>query len=226
MKKLFSTLAFVAISALSLNAQIKEGSILYDMKLEGVPADQAAMLGDMEMKITFKNGKSLSEMTSMMFTNQTLVDEKGMLMLMEQMGNKIAVKQTKEEMDKEAEKAKDKTPDPKIEYVNETKMIAGYECKKAIITIVDKNKKEEKMEMWYCEKFENPNKDGKGRGQAVMKGLKGIPFEYSGGQGAMKFKLTAKEVSEEPVADSKFNLSTEGYKVMTMEELKAMQGGK
>lgn len=228
MKKLFSTLAVVALTALSLNAQtIKEGYVLYDMKIEGMPADQAAMLGDMETKLYFKNGKVMSEVTSMMFSQQMTVDEKGMTMLMEQMGNKIAVKQTKEEMEKEAAKTKDKTPDPKIEYFDETKSIAGYDCKKAVVTMVNpKDKKEEKMEMWYCEKFDNPNKEGKGKGQAMMKGLKGMPFEYSGGQGAMKFKMTAKEVSTDPVSDSKFELSTEGYKVMTMDELKAMQGGK
>lgn len=226
MKKLFSTLAVVALTALSLNAQIKEGYILYDMKIEGLPPEQAAMMGDMETKVTFKNGKALTEVTSMMFSQQMVVDETGMTMLMEQMGNKIAMKQTKEEMEKAEAKVKDKPADPKIEYTNETKTIAGYECKKAIITTVGKDKKEEKMEMWYSDKFENPNKEGKGRGQNVMKGLKGMPFEYAGGQGGMKFKMTAKEVSTDPVADSKFVLSTEGYKVMTADELKAMQGGK
>lgn len=226
MKKLFSTLAVVALSVVSLNAQIKEGYILYDMKLEGLPPEQAAMIGDMETKVTFKNGKSLTEMTSMMFTNQTLSDENGVLMLMEQMGNKMAIKQSKEEMEKEEAKAKDKQADPKIEYINETKTIAGYECKKAIVTSIGKDKKEEKIEMWYSDKFENPNKEGKGRGQNIMKGLKGVPFEYAGGQGGMKFKMVAKEVSIEPVADTKFVLSTEGYKMMTMDELKAMQGGK
>jgi len=208
-KKLFSTLAVVAISIVSLNAQIKEGSITYDMKMEGLPPEQAAMMGDMELKSTFKNGKSLTEMSSMMFTNQTLIDDKGMTMLMEQMGNKIAIKQTKEEMAKEEAKVKDKPTDPKIEYINETKTIAGYECKKAIITMVGKDKKEEKMDVWYSDKFENTNKEGKGRGQGFMKGLKGVPFEYAGGQGGMKFKMLAKEVSVEPVADSKFELSTE-----------------
>ena len=58
-----------------------------------------------------------------------------------------------------------------------------------------------------------------------MKGLKGILFEYAGGSGGMKFKMVAKEVSIAPVADAKFILSTEGYKIMTMDELKAMQGG-
>ncbi len=193
MKKLFSTLAVVALTALSLNAQIKEGYVLYDMKIEGLPPEQAAMMGDMETKVTFKNGKALTEVTSMMFSQQMVVDETGMTMLMEQMGNKIAMKQTKEEMEKAEAKVKDKPADPKIEYTNETKTIAGYECKKAIITTVGKDKKEEKMEMWYSDKFENPNKEGKGRGQGVMKGLKGMPFEYAGGQGGMKFKMTAKD---------------------------------
>lgn len=226
MNKLFSTLAVVALSALSLNAQIKEGIITYAMTMEGLPPEQAAMIGDMELKSTFKNTMVLTEMSSMMFTNQTLVDDKGMVMLMEQMGNKIAVKQTKEEMEKEEAKQKEKPADPKIEYTTETKTIAGYECKKAIVTMVGKDKKEEKMEIWYSDKFENLNKEGKGRGQSFMKGLKGVPFEYSGAQGPMKFKMVAKEVSIEPVADSKFELSTEGYKMMTMDELKAMQGGR
>lgn len=229
MKKIITTLAVIATTALSLTAQIKEGTIKYDMKIEGMPAEQAAMLGDMEMKITFKNDKALTEMTSMMFTNQTSVDDKGMVMLMEQMGNKIAVKQTKEEMDKmaakEKEKEKEKPVDPKFEYTTETKMIAGYECKKVIVTMTKKDKTEEKVDIWVCDKFDNPNKEGKGRGQGIMKGLKGMPFEYSGGQGAMKFKLVAKEVTTEPVADSVFVLSTDGYKMMTMDELKAMQGG-
>ena len=121
MNKLFSTLAVVALSALSLNAQIKEGTITYAMTMEGLPPEQAAMIGDMELKSTFKNTMVLTEMSSMMFTNQTLVDDKGMVMLMEQMGNKIAVKQTKEEMEKEEAKQKEKPADPKIEYTAETK---------------------------------------------------------------------------------------------------------
>lgn len=225
MKKIIlSAVALTVLSFTSIKAQIKEGYILYDMKIEGLPPEQVAMIGDMETKVTFKNGKSLVEVNSMMFSQQASADDEGVVMLMEQMGNKIAIKQTKAEIEKE--EAKTKTPDPKIEYINETKMIAGYECKKAIVTIVDKDKKEVKTEIWYSEKFENPNKEGRGRGQNFMKGLKGAPLEYSSTMGAMKVKMIAKEVSTDPVSDSKFVLSTEGYKLMTMDELKAMQGGK
>jgi hypothetical protein len=225
MKKLFSTLAVVALSALSLNAQVKEGSVTYTTKIEGLPPEQAAMMGDMETKVTFKNDKILTDATSMMGSQTFYTDAKGMLMLIDQMGNKIAVKQTKEEMDKAT--AKDKAADPKIEYTTETKMIAGYECKKAIVTIIKKDKTEEKVDVWYSEKFQNHNKEGKGMGQAALRGLKGMAFEYSGnGFGGMKLKMVAKEVSVEPVADSKFELSTDGYKMMTIDELKAMQGGR
>lgn len=226
MKRLFSTLAAVTVAALSLTAQVKEGYVVYETKIEGLPPEQAAM-GESETKVYFKNGKTLMEMNSMMYSMQNLIDDKGMLMLVDQMGNKFAVKQTKEELEKEAAKNKEKTPDPKIEYTNETKMIAGYECKKAIVTTTNKDKKEEKMDMWYCEKIENPNKDGVGRGANIYKGIKGMPFEYSMNQQGLKILVTAKEVSTDPVSDSKFTLSTDGYKMMTMDEIKAMgKGGK
>lgn len=226
MKIKFLSLAFALMSVVSVSAQIKEGSVLYDMKIEGLPPEQAAMVGDMESKITFKNGKTLTEVNSMMSTQQIAADENGVVMLIEQMGNKIAIKQTKAEMEKEEAKSKDKPADPKVEYFNDTKTIAGYECKKAIVTIMDKDKKEHKSELWYSDKFENPNKEGKGKGQGVMKGIKGMPFEYSTTMGPMTIKMIAKEVSTDPVPDSKFNLSTDGYKLMTTDELKAMQGGK
>lgn len=224
MKKLFSTVAVVALSALSLNAQIKEGSITYAMTIEGLPPEQVAMMGDMEMKITFKENKSLLEVSTMMMTQQASVDENGMTLVVESMGNKMAVKQTKAEMDKEEAKSKDKSPDPKIEYTTETKMIAGYECKKAIVTmLVGKDKKEEKIEVWYSDKFNYLDKDGKTKGE--IKGLKGVPFEYISFRTGFKSKLMAKDVKLEPVKDDKFILSTEGCKMMTMDELKSMGRG-
>lgn len=226
MNKLFSTLAVVALSALSLNAQIKEGSITYAMTMEGLPPEQAAMMGDMEVKMIFKENKSLMEVSTMMMSQMVSVDDKGMTLVIDAMGSKMAVKQTKEEMEKEEAKFKEKSPDPKIEYTSETKTIAGYECKKAIVTmVVGKDKKEEKFDVWYTDKFNYLDKDGKTKGE--IKGLKGIPFEYTSFRNGFKSKLVAKEVSLEPVSDEKFKLSTEGCQMMTMEELKMMgRGGK
>ena len=226
MKKIFSIAAIIAITTLSLKAQISEGYIIYDMKMEGLSSEEASMMGDMETKMTFKNAKSLVEINSMVYTQQICMDEKGgMLSLIEVMGNKMATKMTKEEIDKEASKSKEKNIVPKIEYTSETKTIAGYECKKAIISYSTKDKKEVKNDVWYCDKFANQNMNS-GRGQSLYKDIKGLIFEFTNEQSGRKMKMVAKEVSVDPVSDSKFNLSTDGYKLMTMEELKAMQGGK
>lgn len=218
MKNTILSLVLTLVSILSLHAQIREGAITYDMKLEGIPADQAAMMGNMETKISFKDGKSLTEMTTLMFTQKVAVTPEGMVMLMDQMGNKIAVKQTKEELDKTAAETKSATP--KITYSKEEKTIAGYLCKKATITITDKDQKETTVDVWYSDKFANPNKGN--NEHDITRGLNGLPFEFSSAAGPMNIKMLAKEVSTAPIPDSVFALSTEGYEVMSAEDLKAM----
>jgi hypothetical protein len=224
MKKTFLSLIFILIASASIKAQIKEGSITYDMKIEGLPPEQLAMMGDMESKTTFKNGKSLVEVKSILFNQQMVSDENGTVMLMDQMGSKIAMKQTKSELD-QLTQSNDKSNEPKIEYRNEKKSIAGYECKKAIVTVIDEDKVENKIEIWYSDAFENPNKNQE-NGQNIIRDIKGLPFEYSTTMGPMSIKMVAKEVSTAKVSDTVFNLSTEGYQMMTTEELKAMSGGK
>ena len=142
---------------------------------------------------------------------------------MDQMGNKSFIRTSKAELDKNAEVNKDK--EPKIEYVDETKTIAGYECKKANVTIFTQKGEEFKTEVWYSEKIAYIKQGGGRRGGEMFKGLKGVPMEYMIPQGPMKIKMLAKEVSTEAVPDSKFVLTTEGYTEMKMEDLKKQQGG-
>ena len=221
MKKLITAVAILVCGF--TNAQIKEGSITYVMNIEGLPPEQAAMMGDMETKVYFKDNKSLTEMNSMMMNSKGLTDENGSLFLMDQMGNKSFIRTSKAELDKNAEVNKDK--EPKIEYVDETKTIAGYECKKANVTIFTQKGEEFKTEVWYCEKIAYIKQGGGRRGGEMFKGLKGVPMEYMIPQGPMKIKMLAKEVSTEAVPDSKFVLTTEGYTEMKMEDLKKQQGG-
>lgn len=216
MKKLITAVAILC-STFTF-AQEKEGSVTYLMAMEGIPPEQAAMMGDMETKIYFKDKKSLTEMTSMMMSYKSLNDENGTLLLMDQMGNKFYTRVSKAELDKNAEVNKDK--EPKIEYINETKSIAGYECKKAIVTATGKEG-EVKMDVWYCEKIAYVSQGGGGRrGGEMFKGLKGMPMEFTIKQGPMNVKMTAKEVSLEKIPDSKFVLTTEGYTEKKLDEFK------
>ena len=218
MKKIMT---IVAVLAATFTYAQKEGSIFFTMTFEGLPAEQAAMMGDMETKVYFKDKKSYSETNSMMFSSKTLSDENGMVMLQDQMGNKICIKKTKAELEKE--EAANKGKEPKIEYTTEKKTIAGYECKKAIVTIKTEKDGDQKSDVWYCEKIPYVSS---GKGGSPYKGIKGMPLEFSFSQGPMKIKMVAKEVSLGAVPDSKFVLSTEGYKELTPEDIKNMQGGK
>lgn len=220
MKKLITAVA-ILLSAFGY-AQ-KEGSVTYVMTMEGLPPEQAAMMGDMETKVFYKDKKTYTEMNSMMYSYKIVNDENGQLFLMDQMGTKFYTKTTKAELDKLAEEKKDK--DPKIEYVDETKTIAGYECKKAIVTNTGKDG-EVKTDVWYCEKVPYISQGGGGRrGGEMFKGLRGMPMEFSVKQGPMNIKMSAKEVSFEAVPDSKFVVSTEGYTERKMEDLKKEAAG-
>lgn len=218
MKKLITAVA-ILLCGLS-NAQIKEGSVTYVMTIEGLPPEQAAMMGDMETKIFFKGNKTYSEMNSMMMSTKAVSDENGSLVLMDQMGNKNFMRVTKADMDKNDDPSKT----PKIEYTSETKTIAGYECKKAIATLSTKDG-EVKTDVWYTDKIPYVKQGGR-RGGDMFKGLNGMAMEFSMPQGPMKVKMVAKEVSTEAVPDSKFVLSTDGYTEMKMEDLKKQQGTK
>ncbi len=107
------------------------------MKIEGLPAEYAAM-GDQETTTYIKGEKNKTEVVGMMGSQTMLFDGKTHTILMDQMGNKSGYTATKEEMDETKDKS---APKPKVEYTSEKKMIAGFECTKAIVTSIDKEKK-------------------------------------------------------------------------------------
>ncbi len=117
----------------------------------------------------------------------------------EVMGNKIGIIATEgdqEEMKKKAdsmmaERAKTDTTMKRrtrnvdfastVSYIEETKKIAGYLCKKAII-ITDKILSKDSMIVWYCPEFKFANVASTG-------GMSGIPMGrgFGGGSGADNF---------------------------------------
>ncbi|PZF74000.1 DUF4412 domain-containing protein [Taibaiella soli] len=219
MKKFLAIAALIVSSTIISQAQVKEGTVTYTMDIQGLPAEAASMVGNMETKVYFKKDKSMSETSSGMGTTKVMTDNKGMLMTVDQMGQKYFLKSTTADL----EKLQKGNAEPKIEYVNETKSIAGYDCKKAVITMHIKDE-DVKTEVWYTDKIVSTVM-GKTKESAMFKGLKGFPLEYEISQGPLKIKMTAKEVSTTAVPDSVFALSTEGFTELTQDDLKKMQGG-
>lgn len=224
MKKLFLTIISI-ISFITYGQE--QGTALYEMHIDGLPPEQASMMGDMTMKIVWKGDKSYIEQSSMMYEMKSVTDDKGTLMLFDQMGNKVYMK-----IDPNDPKYKDKekeTPEYKIEYTNETKKIAGYDCKKAVVTSKSKKGDEIKIDVWYTEQIPNHFSKQKyagrrGQSQVYMKELKGMPLEYTTPMGQVSVKITAKEINFNPVSDDIFKLSTEGYKEINPDEFG--KGGK
>jgi hypothetical protein len=228
MKKLV-LVAALAFGCFQINAQ-ENFTVKMSFKIEGLPEEYAGM-AENDIVTYMKGEKSKTEVTSMMMSQIILNDGETSTTLMEQMGNKTGWTMTKAEMEADAKEADAKKTKPTIEYTTEKKMIAGYECTKAIVTsISSKDKKEMKTTVWFTDKIKQPStaksksKKGGMMGGPDLSELKGFPMQTemtTNNQGMeMKMISTVTEVVTTPIDDATFKVSTEGYKMMTYKEVK------
>ena len=137
MKKILLSLALIVGSITVNYAQIKEGHVTYKIDISTENPDMEMVVGMMQgstLDIYFKEKMTRAEMKMGSMMNMTTIsDEKSgkLLMLMSGMIGKKAISTTTEELSSEDEKEK---PKYEVELVDETKDIAGYKCKKAILT--------------------------------------------------------------------------------------------
>lgn len=214
MKKTMMGISLFLMCVININAQSKsnfEGIVTYSISFEGagLPSEALAMFKGSETVTYIKSDKCRVDMNMPMQSSSFIMDNKNknIVSLMDIMGKKYLIRMSEPEIKKE----EDSAPETTIKYTGETKMIAGYKCKKAEITT--KEGKGNVIDVFYTEEI--PSNDIK----PVYKGLKGFPLEYSINQGGMDMKLTAKSVSKEKIPDSKFEIPKEGYTVTTIEEL-------
>ncbi|HQQ94339.1 MAG TPA: hypothetical protein PLQ93_07280 [Bacteroidia bacterium] len=194
------------------------------MKIEGLPPEYAGF-GEQEMVNYLKGDLYRNETSSMMGTSSTCFDGKILTHVSDQMGNKTGFTATKEELD--AANQNENKEKPKIEYTQESKKIAGYECTKAILSSVSKDGKEQKVTVWVTDKIKSTAARGKrtgGRGMQMDFGdLKGYPLQIESSQNQngteMKMVMTALEVSTAPIEDNFFKISTEGYTMMSYQQM-------
>lgn len=229
-KKIITSVALILLAACGFAQD--SYTVKMNMKIEGLPPEYAGF-GEQEMVNYIKGEKYKSEMTSMMGSNVTAFDGKKLTQINEAMGEKSGYTATKEEI--EAANKTDK-PDakPKIEYTTDKKTIEGYECTKAVVTTIGKDKKEEKVSVWVTDKIKTPPNKTKSKSMSMDFGdLKGYPLEIemAQSQGGMEMKIliTTSEVSTGNIDDAVFNVNTDGYKMVTykehQEKMKSMSKG-
>ena len=216
MKSLFiALLTFVAFTS---SAQLTEGHVSYKIDCVSDNPDMqmaVSMLQGSTMEIYFYEGLTRSEMKmGTMMNIVTLTNEKtqDFLMLMSGMIGKNAILTTLDEINKE----KGETPEMEITLVEETKEIMGYMCKKAVLTAEDGSE----SVFWYT-----PDIKVAAKGQSYLnEQVPGFPLEYEINNAGFKMVLTVTSIEKKiKKAGDLFDFKIpEGYKKMTLEQLKGM----
>ncbi len=223
MKKILLSLALIVGSITVNYAQIKEGHVTYKIDISTENPDMEMVVGMMQgstLDIYFKEKMTRAEMKMGSMMNMTTIsDEKSgkLLMLMSGMIGKKAISTTTEELSSKDEKEK---PKYEVELVDETKDIAGYKCKKAILTDEEGNE----STFWYTEEIEVSKK-----GQNYLnENVPGYPMQYEINNNGLVMGMTVTNITKElSKSDLKlFDMAIpEGYSEMTMEELQQMGMG-
>lgn len=194
-----------------------KGVITFKITVEGSGVtDEMKTMMPKTMIMTIKGNKARSEMVMSMGKTISITDgdAKTAITLMDMMGQKIAIQSNYEEIMKEMADS----PEAKVEVTSETKEIAGYLCKKAIVTIAEED---QEIIVYFTEElgsstlnFDNPQ----------FKDINGVMLEFEMPSAEFSMHFTAVSVEKKNVEDSEFTIP-EGYQIKTKEELKSMFGG-
>jgi GLPGLI family protein len=227
MKKLLSFMMVAAIiMGLSSAAISKDfsGVITYKISYPGmeVDASMAAMLPKLAT-LYIKGDKSKLEINlGQMGSQATITDGEAQMVIslmdIPMMGGKFYFEETFENVKAEAT---EEGADISVEVQDETKEIAGYTCKKALVTV-----KESGSEMVFTTYFTDEiGSSSLNANNPYFKDINGamLEFEMDMGQG-MRMKMEAISVDKKKVADSEFEVP-EGYVKKTAEEMQQMGGG-
>lgn len=170
------------------------------------------------LTVTIKGEKSRTELHTGMGNTIEISDyaTKTKTTLLDMMGQKFAIRSTWEEIQKEMEsEAKGQ-----VQLTGETKVIAGYTCKKAIVTVDEKGTKYTFDVFFNSElgpkaaNFDNP----------VYKDIDGVMLEFSMHTPQFTMKFTATAIDKKSIPAKDFEIPQD-YTLTTKEELKSKFGG-
>ncbi len=215
--RLIAVFVLIFMSCQISRAQLTEGKVIYDLSYPESGLDQQTL--DMlpgESTTFFKNDKMRIDMKMGMGMNSSVImnnAKKEVHVLMDMMGNKMDMLITEKDVDKEM---KDEG-EYKIVKTNDVRKIAGYNCKKAVITAKDGKE----FSVWYTNDIIVKNANWNNQ----FKSIDGFLMEFRMNQNGLTVEMSAREVASEKVTDEIFNIPP-GYKKVTRDDLKKMSEGK
>lgn len=215
MKKL--NLAIAILFSSIIYAQDFTGTIEYEIEYQDLVEEvkaQESMLPTW-LKIEIDDNKSrITQPNAMGEPTIVLSDQKSgeSIVLLDIMGQKLALKNNKEDLKEEEKQEAENT---EIEYIDgEEKEIVGYICKKAIV----KSEGGAEVTIFYTEDIPNVEVSDQ------VEGIKGFPMEMTVVNDMMTSISRVISIEEDKVEKIKMEVP-EGYELKTKEEFKQMFGG-
>jgi len=205
-------LIVVLLNQLTGQAQkiISEGSLVYNISIQtgSKEPNMADMLDGATTTVYIKGNQTRSEMVSGLGSESTIHDARtgtGVI-LKDYSGQKLMISLTKDDWEKKNKKYEGIT----YEITNETNVIAGYTCTKAIAKLKDGTS----FIVYYSPDLKVANKEY----DYPFKTLPGLAMQYEWQSGKMKFKFTLSKINFDPVPSSKFDIPKSGYRTLSFDE--------
>lgn len=191
---------------------LSEGIIEYD----AVAVDQSNPMANMapnKMTVKFKNNKLIAQMSAGMgVVSLSIISDPETRSLIEMV--KVFTSKAAHVSDSNDVKMDLNTmPKVKITNTNDTKVIAGYKCKKALVSYVDQ-KDRPKFEVYYTTELNIKNSNWAN----LYSAIDGVLMEYQIDRYGMEMRFTASKVSKAEVANSTFDLPKD-YKLISGSEM-------
>ena len=218
------TLVITMIFSISMLAQkgVLTMEVVDASSTDAQVAAQMEMVKGTQIEVSYLDQMSLTNITSMgglMNVSVKLAETGDMDLLLDVFGQKMWVTSTKAELD--IAKAEAGASDPEFVYdENDTKEIAGFQCYK--VTMTNPDAEGFKIEAYITEEIK--------ANAAVIQGVdisefRGFPLEYSISSSAPSMNLTFTTTDYSADVDaSVFDVKTDGFTKMTMEELQSLGG--
>ena len=191
---------------------ISEGTITYEISLQSRSNENKSVNGFAGATSTryLKGGMSRTDMKTALGTETTIYNSKtgGAAMLKEYSGQKLMILLTKENWDEKNKKFEGIVFEP----TGETKLIEGYNCKRAIAHLKDGAS----ISVYYTPDLVAINKEY----DRAFVNLPGFPLEYELETEKLFFRYKLSTIDFNTVPSSKFEYPQTGYRVMTYEENK------
>ena len=208
------TVGAIGVTSMSFTASAPsadagfEGVVTFTVSVDGASNPQAAqMMKNSTMTMYFKAGKSKVVMDMGMMKTTSFADKgaDSVTSLMDMGTNKYISKYPNKSKNGDANA-------PKITYLNDTKTIAGYNCKHAQVTGKDGTP----ADVWYTTDIASSYAGREGE----YSGLKGFPLQFGATSHGMTITYTAQSVNKQSLSDDTFTIPS-GYSPMPA----GMRGG-